>query len=100
MLPEDDIVVQMDHIHDVFGVVLLQELQNLELHARLVVVLLLVLDDLDANFLVGLVVDALDGSAEGAFAKGFDNLEIRYIVGFSFDRGSLRGIGLCGVGSV
>ena len=42
MLPEDDEVVQVDHVHDVFRVVLLQELQDLQLNTGLVVILLLV----------------------------------------------------------
>lgn len=29
MLPEDDVVLQVHHVHDVFWVVLFQELQNL-----------------------------------------------------------------------
>lgn len=69
MLPKDHIVLHVDDVHRVIGIVLLQELQDLELHARLVVVLLLVLNDLKRDELLALVVKALDCNAEGAFAK-------------------------------
>ena len=44
MLPEHDIIIQMDHVHDIIGVVLLKELQDLQLDSRLIVILFLVLD--------------------------------------------------------
>ena len=69
MLSKDDIVVQVDHIHDVFGVILLQELQDLQLHPSLVVVLLLVLHDFDADLLLNLVVPAFDRCSERALPQ-------------------------------
>ena len=67
MLSKDHVVIQMDHIHDVFGVVLLEELEDLQLDSSLVIVLLLVLDDLDCYFDAFLVIEALEGGAERAF---------------------------------
>ena len=69
MLPKDHIVLHVNDVHRVIGIVLLQELQDLELHASLIVVLLLVLNDLKRDELLALVVKALDCYAEGAFAK-------------------------------
>ena len=69
MLPEDDEVVQVDHVHDVFRVVLLQELQDLQLNTGLVVILLLVLDDLDCDIDARLMVEALEGRSKRALAK-------------------------------
>ena len=54
----------MDHIHDVLGVVLLEELEDLQLDSSLVIVLLLVLDDLDCYFDAFLMIEALEGGAE------------------------------------
>ena len=54
----------MDHIHDVLGVVLLEELEDLQLDSSLVIVLLLVLDDLDSYFDAFFVIEALEGGAE------------------------------------
>ena len=68
MFAEDHVVVQMNHVHDVFRVILLQELQDLELHSGLVVVLFLIFDDLDRNVDFVLVVEALKRGAERALA--------------------------------
>ena len=64
MLSKDHVVIQMDHIHDVLGVVLLEELEDLQLDSSLVIVLLLVLDDLDSYFDAFFVIEALEGGAE------------------------------------
>ena len=69
MLAEDHVVVQVDHIHDVFGVILLQELQDFQLDPSLVVVLLLVLHDLDADLLLNLVVEAFYRRSERALPQ-------------------------------
>jgi hypothetical protein len=45
MLAEDHIVLHMDDIHGIISIVLLEELQDFQLNASLVVVLLLVLDN-------------------------------------------------------
>lgn len=74
MLPENHVVLDMDDIHDIFMVVLPQILQDLELNARLVIVLLLVLHDLDGDVLLLLVVDAPERRAEGALAQELDYL--------------------------
>ena len=64
MLPKNYKVVQMDHIHDILWVVLLEELQDLELYTRLVIVLLFVLDNFDGDFEPCLVVEALYGCSK------------------------------------
>ena len=58
----------MDHIHDILWVVLLEELQDLELYTRLVIVLLFVLDNFDGDFEPCLVVEALYGRSKWALA--------------------------------
>lgn len=69
MLAEYHVVIKMDHIHDVFRVILFQELQDLELHSRLVVVLLLILNDLDGDVDFVFVVKALERCAKRALAQ-------------------------------
>lgn len=64
MLPKNYKVVQMDHIHDILWVVLLEELQDLELYTRLVIVLLFVLDNFDGDFEPCLVVKTLYGRSK------------------------------------
>ena len=58
----------MDHVHYVFGVVFFEELQDFELYTGLVVVLLLVLDHLYGDVDACLVVEALEGCAEGSLS--------------------------------
>lgn len=64
MAPENDVIVQVDNVHYVFGVVFLEELQNLKLYTSLVIVLLLVLDHLYGDVDARLVIEALHGRAE------------------------------------
>jgi hypothetical protein len=81
MLAEDHVVVQVDHIHDVLGVVLFQILQNLELNPCLVVVLLLVLDHLHGHFAASFVVNALEGRSKTALAQeGLDLIPVANVV--------------------
>ena len=68
MLSKDDIVVQVDHIHDVLRIVLLEELENLEFDSRLVIVLLLVLNDLEGDIYARLVIPAFDCRSERALS--------------------------------
>ncbi len=56
MLAENDIVLKMHNVHNVFWVVLLQKLEDFQLDTGLVNVLLLVLHDFDRYFGLGLVV--------------------------------------------
>jgi len=56
MLAENDIVLKMHNVHNVFWVVLLQKLEDFQLDTGLVNVLLLILHDLDCHFGLGLVV--------------------------------------------
>ena len=69
MLSEDYIVVQVNHIHYVFRVVFFQELEDFELNASLVVVLLLILDDLNGHISADFVIEAFYRSAERALTK-------------------------------
>ena len=62
--PENNEIVQVDNVHYVFGVVLLEELKDLKLYTSLVIVLLLVLDHLYGDFDARLVIEALHGRAE------------------------------------
>ena len=81
MLAEDNVVVKMNHIHNVFRVVLLQELENLELNAGLVVVLLLVLDYLDGDLNTLLMVPTFEGRAERTFAEErFNFKSVAYVI--------------------
>ena len=74
MLPKHNIVIQMDHVHDVVGVVLLEELQDLQCYSRLIVILFLVLDHFECHFLPSLVIRAQDTSAERSLSKEFLDL--------------------------
>ena len=75
VLSKDHIVVEVNHIHDVLRVVFFQKLQDFKFHARLVVVLLLILDDLDGHIDAILVVETFDCRTERAFAKEALDLE-------------------------
>lgn len=69
MLPEDHVVVQVDHIHYVFWVVLLQELQDFKLHTSLIVVLFLIFDDFHGHIDTMFVVEAFQSRSKRAFTK-------------------------------
>ena len=64
MAPENDVIVQVDDVHYVFGVVFFEELQDFEFYTGLVVVLLLVLDHLHGDVDARLVIEALHGRAK------------------------------------
>ena len=68
MLSKDDIVVQVDHIHNVLWIVLFEELENLEFDSRLVIVLLLVLNDLEGDIHARLMIPAFDCCSERALS--------------------------------
>ena len=74
MVPEHEVVSQLDHPLNVVRVALFQEKQQLSFHRGLVVVLFLVLHELDCNQLLVLVVHALNDLAESAFTDNFDEL--------------------------
>ena len=74
MLPEDHIVFHVDYVHRVVGVVVFEELQDLELDSCLIVVLLLVFDDFESNMLLCLVVEALHSHAKAAPSKVLHDL--------------------------
>ena len=69
VLAEVDVVVKVYYIHYVLGVVLLEELQDLQLNTGLIDVSLLVFHDFDCHVDFLFVVEALESSAEGAFAE-------------------------------
>ena len=74
VLPKHNIVIQMDHVHDIVGVIFLKELQNLEFDSRLIVILFLVFYHFKRHFFSRFVVCAQDAGAEGPFPKKFLNL--------------------------
>ena len=69
MLSEDYIIVQVNHVHDVLWVVFLEELKNFELNTRLIVVLLLILDDFNRHIYAIFVVEAFQCCAKRALSK-------------------------------
>lgn len=64
MLSEDHVVFHVDDVHGVIRIIVLEELQDFELDARLIVVLLLVLYNLEGDEFLRLVIEALDGNAK------------------------------------
>jgi len=58
MVPEDKVVLYLDHALLVLGVVLLREEEEFGLNGRLVVVLLLILNKFHSDHLLRLVVEA------------------------------------------
>jgi hypothetical protein len=75
MVPEDKVVLYLDHALLVLGVVLLREEEEFGLNGRLVVVLLLILNKFHSHHLLGLVVETFEDLAEGALANLLDDLE-------------------------
>ena len=75
VVPEDEVVLDLDEALPLLRVVLLQQQQQFGLDCRLVVVLLLVLDELHRHQLLQLVVEALQHLAEGALANHLNYLE-------------------------
>lgn len=64
MLSEHNIVLHVYYVHDVFGILVPQKLQNLQLNSSLVYVLFLVLHYFQSNLSVCLVVDTLKCSTK------------------------------------
>lgn len=73
MLAEDAVVVDPDDVVLVVFVVEVEVLQNLQLHAGLVLELLLVPDDFNGHHLLSLVVQALDGLSETTLAQELED---------------------------
>ena len=74
MFPENVVVINMDDIHDIFCIVLLQILQNFKFHTCLIVVLLFILNNFNCDFFLVFVINASQGSAKRAFSEEFYNL--------------------------
>jgi len=74
MLPEYHVVFHVDDVHGVIRIIVLEELQYFELDTRLVVVLLLVLDDLQSYMLLRFVIETLDCDAKGSATEVLDYL--------------------------
>ena len=74
MLPKYHIILHVYYVHSVIWIVLFQVLQYLQFNARLIVVLLLVLDHLKCNVLFPFVIEALESDPERAFAEELLNL--------------------------
>ena len=79
MLPEYDIVFNVNNVHDIIGIVLPQILQNFELYRRLIIILFFVFNYFNCNFLLGFVVDNAEGGTEGAFAQ-----KVNYFVSVAY----------------
>ena len=75
MVSEDAVVFDLNNIVLVVWVMLLQMLQNSQLHSCLMLVSLFILDDLDCYDLACLVVKALNGLSKTAFAQEVKHLE-------------------------
>jgi hypothetical protein len=75
MVPEDKVVLYLDHAVLVLGVVLLREEEEFGLNGRLVIVLLLILNKFHCHHLFGLVVETFEDLAESALANLLDDLE-------------------------
>ena len=69
MLPENYVIIQVDHVHDVLRVVFLQELQDFQLDSGLVVVFFLVFHDFHGNVDSVFVVEALQSRSKTTFAE-------------------------------
>lgn len=74
MLPEYHVVLDVDDIHDIISVMLPQVLEDLQLHASLIVVFLFVLDYLDGKLLLRLVIYALECRSKRALSKELKDL--------------------------
>ena len=74
MLSENDVVVDMDDIHDIFYVVLSQILKNFQLNTRLVVVLLLIFHNFDSYVLLLFVVKATNSCSKAALSQELADL--------------------------
>ena len=74
MLSIDGEVLYPDNIVNIIGIMLLQVIEYIQLDPCLVVKALLVADNLHCNELIGLVVIALQGLSERAFAQEFLDL--------------------------
>jgi hypothetical protein len=81
MLPEDHIVIQVDDIHDIIRVVLLKELEDLELDASLIIVLLLVFYYFNGDFAVLFMILTFESGSKTTFAKEvFDLISEAYVI--------------------
>lgn len=74
MLSENNIVLDVDHIHYIFLVVLPEILQYFELNTGLIIVFLLILHNLHRQLPLVFVVNASQGSSKRALPKEFLNL--------------------------
>jgi len=64
MLSEDNIVLQVHHVHNILRVILFQKLQNFKFNSRLVHIFLLVFDYFQGDFTPCLVVNTLQSGAK------------------------------------
>ena len=75
MVPEDKVVLYLNHALLVLGVVLLREMEEFGLNGRLVIVLLLILNEFHSHHLLRLVVETFEDLAESALANLLNDLE-------------------------
>lgn len=78
MFSENHVILHVNNVHRIVRIIFFEVLQNFELDSGLVVVLLLVFDDFKSDLFLALVIKALDGDAERAFAE-----ELLYLIPIS-----------------
>ena len=74
MLPKDNIVFDVNHIHNIFMIMLSQVLQNFKLNTSLIVVFFLILYNLDCTFFLFLMVDTAKRCAKRTLSEKLDDL--------------------------
>ena len=83
MVPEDEIVLNLNDAFFVLRVVLFREEQKFGFHCCLVIVLLLVFDKLHCHSLLGFMIKAFEDLAKSAFTDLLYNLESKpYLIAF------------------
>ena len=75
MVPEDKVVLDLDHTLLVLSIVFLNKKKKFGLNGRLIVIFLLILNEFHSNHRFGLVVKAFQDLSEGALANLLNNLE-------------------------
>jgi hypothetical protein len=69
VLPEDQVVWQMDHIDDVVGIILFQKLEDAQFNSSLIIILLFVFNHFQRSLLTSHMVEAFESSSKAALAQ-------------------------------
>ena len=81
MLPEDHIVVEVDHIHDIVRVILLEKRKNFEFYACLVLIFLFIFDYFNCYCFLCFVIKAFESLSKRSSSNEFENfISITYMV--------------------